>query len=473
MRGAPTGSGAPLALSGGMRFPTIRNVLLCTLLVGAPASAFAQGASVDFSVDVDASFGGEPVASVDVFYDQLAPYGVWLDDPSYGTVFTPARDDFEPYTNGHWIYTDAGMTWVSPDPFEWATAHYGRWAWSDYYDRWVWLPDTTWGPAWVEWRESGDDLGWAPLAPQVAIDIGYEPPVSVWHYCNAQHVLDAHVSRYYEPRERVVEIHREARPIQRYAEVSGTRVIAGPAPETLRARNVNVRPVRVDARQVGRMSPSDAQAAQRRAEQRRAADEQRNRDRIQRDANLRAKARPAQAPPAGPTMTPAPARSNTPIPQPQPQPQPQRQRQPEPQPPTQPPERTQPPTQPPHSPAEPGARAQPQPEPQRARPEPQRPEPKQTQRPPQRRGPTQRPQPPSDEPRPPSNQPTPPSDHPRPQPPAQVKPEPTPPAPRPIPPRAQPQPPPRAQPQPPRAQPQPHPQRGNERRDEHRKPHDR
>ncbi|HTJ42585.1 MAG TPA: DUF6600 domain-containing protein [Kofleriaceae bacterium] len=428
---------------------------------------------MDFSVDVDASFGGEPVASVDVFYDQLAPYGVWLDDPSYGTVFTPARDDFEPYTNGHWIYTDAGMTWVSPDPFEWATAHYGRWAWSDYYDRWVWLPDTTWGPAWVEWRESGDDLGWAPLAPQVAIDIGYEPPVSVWHYCNAQHVLDAHVSRYYEPRERVVEIHREARPIQRYAEVSGTRVIAGPAPETLRARNVNVRPVRVDARQVGRMSPSDAQAAQRRAEQRRAADEQRNRDRIQRDANLRAKARPAQAPPAGPTMTPAPARSNTPIPQPQPQPQPQRQRQPEPQrqrqpepqPPTQPPERTQPPTQPPHSPAEPGARAQPQPEPQRARPEPQRPEPKQTQRPPQRRGPTQRPQPPSDEPRPPSNQPTPPSDHPRPQPPAQVKPEPTPPAPRPIPPRAQ--------PQPPRAQPQPHPQRGNERRDEHRKPHDR
>src|SRR5205809_129331 len=116
-----------------MRFSQVRNALLCALLAGLPATAVAQPVSTDFSVDVGASIGGDPIDSVDVFYDQLAPYGAWLDDPDLGRVFAPSSPRFEPYTDGHWVYTDVGFVWVSPQPFEWATAHYGRWAYSDAY----------------------------------------------------------------------------------------------------------------------------------------------------------------------------------------------------------------------------------------------------------------------------------------------------------------------------------------------------
>ena len=43
--------------------------------------------------------------SVDVFYDQLSPYGVWVDEPDVGRVFIPNEDGFVPYTVGHWQYT--------------------------------------------------------------------------------------------------------------------------------------------------------------------------------------------------------------------------------------------------------------------------------------------------------------------------------------------------------------------------------
>src|SRR4030095_4783503 len=49
------------------------------------------------------------------FYDQLPPYGNWVNYPGYGYVWIPnAGPDFRPYaTNGNWIYTDAGWTWAS------------------------------------------------------------------------------------------------------------------------------------------------------------------------------------------------------------------------------------------------------------------------------------------------------------------------------------------------------------------------
>ena len=30
---------------------------------------------------------------------------------------------------------------------------------------WCWIPGTTWGPAWVNWRWGGGYVGWAPMAP--------------------------------------------------------------------------------------------------------------------------------------------------------------------------------------------------------------------------------------------------------------------------------------------------------------------
>ena len=109
------------------------------------------------TVNVDVA--GNDVPSVDVFYNDLAPYGTWYDDPTYGWVFAPPSPSYVPYSNGHWAYTDYGYTWVSDDPFGWATDHYGRWVWAN---RWVWRPDTTWGPAWVQWRQGDGYVGWAP-----------------------------------------------------------------------------------------------------------------------------------------------------------------------------------------------------------------------------------------------------------------------------------------------------------------------
>src|SRR5690606_18705990 len=93
-------------------------------------------------VDIATPPAGSAVPDVTIFWNQLDPYGDWYDDPEYGYVFAPARADYVPYTNGYWAYTDYGLTWVSGDPFGWATDHYGRWIWRG---RWVWRPDTRWG----------------------------------------------------------------------------------------------------------------------------------------------------------------------------------------------------------------------------------------------------------------------------------------------------------------------------------------
>jgi hypothetical protein len=111
---------------------------------------------VDVAVDPE----GSEVPSVDVFYDELQPYGSFYDDPSYGWVFAPSQASYVPYSNGYWKNTDYGFSWVSNDPFGWATDHYGRWVW---VNRWVWRPDTTWGPAWVQWRVGDGWVGWAPM----------------------------------------------------------------------------------------------------------------------------------------------------------------------------------------------------------------------------------------------------------------------------------------------------------------------
>ena len=56
------------------------------------------------------------------FYDQLSPYGQWIDDSEYGYIWIPtAGPDFIPYlSNGYWVFTDYGWTWVSDYEWGWA-----------------------------------------------------------------------------------------------------------------------------------------------------------------------------------------------------------------------------------------------------------------------------------------------------------------------------------------------------------------
>jgi hypothetical protein len=104
-----------------------------------------------------------------VFYGELSPYGRWLQRGSYGWVWEPTRVavGWRPYTQGHWVNTDYGWTWISEEPWGWATYHYGRWTLDPQYG-WLWVPGTQWGPAWVSFQQGGGYIGWAPLPPAVS-----------------------------------------------------------------------------------------------------------------------------------------------------------------------------------------------------------------------------------------------------------------------------------------------------------------
>src|SRR5213075_3256799 len=123
--------------------------------------------------------------SIQTFYNELSPYGQWVEDPQYGYIWVPdAEPGFRPYySHGHWVETRYGAMWVSGYSWGWAPFHYGRWVYSRYYG-WVWIPDTTWGPAWVSWRWGGDYCGWAPLGPGISVSFsfggGYSVPNDWW-----------------------------------------------------------------------------------------------------------------------------------------------------------------------------------------------------------------------------------------------------------------------------------------------------
>ena len=110
--------------------------------------------------------GQDAYIDVGTFYDDLEPYGDWVEMPDYGWGFAPRVDrDWRPYTRGQWIWTDYGWYWDSDEDFGWAAYHYGRWV-NDRYYGWIWIPGTEWAPAWVSWRHGNGYSGWAPLPPR-------------------------------------------------------------------------------------------------------------------------------------------------------------------------------------------------------------------------------------------------------------------------------------------------------------------
>ena len=141
-----------------------------------------------------------------VFYDELAPDGQWVNHPNYGYVWIPnVEPDFAPYrTAGHWVLTDYGWTWVSDYRWGWACFHYGRWEFDQYYG-WLWLPGHEWAPAWVAWRRCPGYYGWAPMGYRHTTEMVYGDNYYVdndrWVFVDERYVDDPYCSRYYAPRE--------------------------------------------------------------------------------------------------------------------------------------------------------------------------------------------------------------------------------------------------------------------------------
>lgn len=102
------------------------------------------------------------------FVETLSPHGRWSESPQYGRVWEPHdqnQRDWRPYSRGQWVYSDEyGWVWKAEEKWGEIPYHYGRWANSN--NRWIWVPDRTWGPAWVAWRQNDEYIGWAPLPPE-------------------------------------------------------------------------------------------------------------------------------------------------------------------------------------------------------------------------------------------------------------------------------------------------------------------
>lgn len=101
--------------------------------------------------------------------ERLSNYGGWRTSSRFGDVWVPSvRTEWRPYTEGRWVWTDDGWYWQSTEPFGDVVYHYGRWAYDPDFG-WVWIAGDQWAPAWVVWRQGGNDVGWAPAPPDVSV----------------------------------------------------------------------------------------------------------------------------------------------------------------------------------------------------------------------------------------------------------------------------------------------------------------
>ena len=199
-----------------------------------------------------------PVGNYD-FYNQLSPYGTWVNIAPYGQVWIANVVNFQPYsTNGYWTYTTYGWTWISNYSWGWAPFHYGRWGYNNRYG-WYWVPGYTWGPAWVAWSSSADMYGWAPLMPGMNYGVNLSVnlfPSSYWTFMPGRYMGSSGIGGYYVDRSRNVTIIKNTTIINNYGTENNRRYNMGPnATDVQRYTGRSVQPLRVsnaqDSRSVG------------------------------------------------------------------------------------------------------------------------------------------------------------------------------------------------------------------------------
>jgi hypothetical protein len=204
---------------------TTRNILLALSLLGSAAGVASAQTSISAGIHVGSS-GGVAV-DLGFFYDDLASYGNWIERPSYGWVWTPSQvsTSWRPYQDGHWVWTDQGWTWISEEPYGWATYHYGRW-YEDPEIGWSWVPGDEWAPAWVDWQAGDDYVGWAPLPPAYDINAGYRSGgyglgPEAYVFVPEQNFLAVSISAYIVPQVRVTTFFGRTRNYTQYRNNGG------------------------------------------------------------------------------------------------------------------------------------------------------------------------------------------------------------------------------------------------------------
>lgn len=195
--------------------------------------------------------------SFKTFYEDLSPYGRWINSPQYGSVWRPdVEPGFQPYsTNGYWEVTEYGNTWVSAYDWGWAPFHYGRWSYDD-FNGWFWIPDYEWGPAWVNWRSGGGYYGWAPLGPGVNINVSVNIPSFWWVFVPQRYITSPRWHSYCAPRNRVTRVYNNTVIINNYYRNDNRTYVYGPRRdeiERVTRRSVPVRTIDASPRGRGRV----------------------------------------------------------------------------------------------------------------------------------------------------------------------------------------------------------------------------
>ena len=194
-----------------------RIIIISAMLLGLFATSGIQKATAQ-SVSI----------SYNTFYNELSPYGQWVDDPDYGKVWVCNERGFRPYSQGYWAYTDYGWTWVSDYRWGWAPFHYGRWKQTRRHG-WIWVPGYEWAPAWVSWSSGSDYYGWAPLGPGQDFDMGMNSiPADEWRFVPRNHIADRSVNRYYVDNSRNTTIIQNTTIINNIQVNNNIRYHAGP-----------------------------------------------------------------------------------------------------------------------------------------------------------------------------------------------------------------------------------------------------
>ncbi|OQC67746.1 MAG: hypothetical protein BWX48_00496 [Verrucomicrobia bacterium ADurb.Bin006] len=212
-----------------------------------PAPAAAQAAAPVYVENAPAPpppppQGGETVYSQPVtqvtqnyFYTALAPYGGWVEIPSYGWCWRPTVAVVDPFWRpychgGRWLFTDGGWYWQSSYSWGWAPFHYGTWYMSPACG-WVWVPGYTWAPAWVTWRYTDAYCGWAPLPPgcgwstgigltfhgsRVSVGFSFGLGWDCFSFVHYRHFYDPHPYRHRLPRHEIASVFHNSRVINDY-----------------------------------------------------------------------------------------------------------------------------------------------------------------------------------------------------------------------------------------------------------------
>ncbi|HEY3250744.1 MAG TPA: DUF6600 domain-containing protein, partial [Ignavibacteria bacterium] len=114
----------------------------------------ASGEMPHRSISTSDLFGVKDAYASDIAF---GTFFIWKPSPNLAIGITAGEPTMEPayvpYSNGQWLYTDAGWYFQAATPYEEVVHHYGRWMYSPALG-WVWVPGRVWSPAWVDWREN-------------------------------------------------------------------------------------------------------------------------------------------------------------------------------------------------------------------------------------------------------------------------------------------------------------------------------